>query len=219
VVSVTDGVVRALKSGQAEITAARGATRASLNVLVSIPVSVAIKPNDLDLFPSVPTAQLQIRAKDELGKWVPNPKGKWTSSDEGVVTVVNGKVTAVKPGAATIHLELNGLQAEARVRVRRLGEFARLAVSPAKHVLDPNGGKLQLRAQMFDVDGRSVDEVRVTWATSHPNVVTVDESGVATAHAPGRALITAIAGPRKASSEIDVREEPQGTGGSGPPDT
>jgi hypothetical protein len=65
------------------------------------------------------------------------------------------------------------------------------------------GQRLQLTALARSADGDSATE-RITWRSSAPNVVRVDERGLAAALAPGRATLSAVAGAATGSLDVTV---------------
>ncbi len=99
VAKVSNGKVTAVKSGKATITAKCGDKIAECAVTVTVPTgSVTLDKTTLSLAVGE-TEQLTATVKpdDATDKNV-----TWTSSDESVAKVVNGKVTAVKSGKATV---------------------------------------------------------------------------------------------------------------------
>lgn len=111
----------------------------------------------------------------------------WASSDEGVATVVDGVVTAVAEGAATITVSSGSKQASCTVVVSSKSvtlsqTFATLYLLP-----DENG----TTKNSFTLTATASDGSEVTWSSSDSSVVTVDENGLITAVAKGWATVTA----------------------------
>ena len=122
----------------------------------------------------------------------------WTSSDESVAKVVNGVVTAISSGTATIAASADGQDAFCEVTV----------TNPAKGIaLDTyllmltEGDVATLVATVTPSDA---DELPVAWNSSNPAVATVDNSGKVTAIAPGEARITASCGNCTATCTVSV---------------
>ena len=116
VAKVVNGKVTAVKSGKATITAKCGDKTAECAVTVTVPTgSVTLDKTSLSLAVGE-TAQLTATVKpdDATDKNV-----AWTSSDESVAKVDNGKVTAVKAGKATITAKCCGKTAECVVTVKQ----------------------------------------------------------------------------------------------------
>lgn len=74
------------------------------------PGTLSLSSNDFTLFSEGETATLAP------GKGISPAQCTWTSEDEGVATVENGKVTAVAPGMTNIIVEFNGQKATCIVR-------------------------------------------------------------------------------------------------------
>ena len=117
VASVSNGVVKAVSEGTATITASCGGKSASCTVTVqkkTIPVaSVTLKPTSLTLIQGESaTLTLTISPADATEQ-----TATWSSSNPLIVTVADGKVTAVREGTATITASCGGKSAECAVMV------------------------------------------------------------------------------------------------------
>jgi uncharacterized protein YjdB len=115
----------------------------------------------------------------------------WSSSDEAIATVIDGKVTAVAPGSAMI-------TATSIEDTSAVGTFYVAVVAPpsptvhnvfisGKNQVEING-VIQLEAI---VDGSSESAQTVTWSSSNTAVATVDANGLVTGVGVGNAIITA----------------------------
>ena len=113
----------------------------------------------------------------------------WSTSDDKVATVKDGKVTAVAAGTATITATApNGVKAECAVTVNKKNVPA-TAVALNKTALTLEVGKNEtLTATMTPADSTDT----ITWTTSDDKVATVKD-GKVTAVAKGTAKITATA--------------------------
>ena len=125
----------------------------------------------------------------------------WTSTDESVATVVDGKITALKVGTTTIIANCNGKTVETTIEVKAplvsidIGEdFA----------LDPLQEK-DLTVTYNPTD--TTDPRTVTWKSSDEEVATV-ENGKVTALNPGTTEITATCGTISDSITVTVNEVP-----------
>ena len=116
IAKVDNGKVTAVNAGKAIIIAKCGGKTAECAVTVTVPTgSVTLDKTSLSLAVGE-TAQLTATVKpdDATDKNV-----AWTSSDESVAKVDNGKVTAVKAGKATITAKCCGKTAECVVTVKQ----------------------------------------------------------------------------------------------------
>ncbi len=139
----------------------------------------------------------------------------WTSSDTAVATVVNGKVTAVAAGTATITATAaSGVKATCTVTV---SEEEAAVVNVTGVTLDKTtaeleiGGTVTLKATVAPVD--ATDD-SVTWKSSDAAVATVDANGVVKAVAVGTATITVTTtdGAKTATCTVTVKETAKDTG-------
>jgi uncharacterized protein YjdB len=136
-----------------------------------------------------------------------SPAGvRWQSSDRRVVEVSrSGLLQARESGEAIVTASSGNLRAQAQVEVR--GSQRAVVVSPKVDTLTHLGEISQLTAALFNDDGRRVGG-NVSWASSNPQVVTVDKKGTLTALAVGVALVTATASSSADTARIVVRQEP-----------
>lgn len=86
-----------------------------------------------------------------------------------------------------------------------VGTPARLTLGPTAPLLDAPGAEIGLAARGWDREGRLVSLRSLRWATSRPDVASVDERGVVRAVRPGDARITVSVAGRSASVTVRVR--------------
>lgn len=173
---------------------------------------------------------------------------RWSSSDESVVIVRDGKIEALKEGTAKIKVasdswqdyEFVGFDNEDRPVYNPIPQYKEITINVTSNVMkdDPNSGKnVQIEDLFFssydtlfafnsDIDFSKIgttgstnyfdghysiefypsekiklnyelkpwnfaeDRYELIWSTSNPKVVTVDDEGVVTAQAEGKARIT-----------------------------
>ena len=194
VAKVSNGKVTAVKSGKATITAKCGDKIAECAVTVTVPTgSVTLDKTTLSLAVGE-TEQLTATVKpdDATDKNV-----TWTSSDESVAKVVNGKVTAVKSGKATITAKCGGKTAECAVTV---------TVPTGSVTLDKTslslavGETVQLTATVKPDDAT---DKNVAWTSSDESVATV-ANGMVTAVKAGNATVSAQCGGKTAKCIVTV---------------
>lgn len=201
VATVEDGVVVARRSGKATIAAASGKARASVEVQVSIPSLVDIRVDGADFLLAGNSIAISAVVKNELGKPLVDVPPQWSSSDASVARVEKGRLIGVAPGKATITATVPPLSRNLQVQVVR-SDFARVEVDPTHLVFAKVGQTLQLRAKTFNNRGVVLNDVPVTWFSSDWSVATVSPNGQVTAVGPGRTVVTATAGRRKAAAEV-----------------
>ena len=119
VATVKEGVVKAVKAGTAKITASCGGKSASCSVTVkkkNVPVeSISLSESSLSLVVGdTATLTVTINPSNATDQTV-----TWSSSNASVATVVDGKVTAVKEGNATITAKCGSKVASCAVSVKK----------------------------------------------------------------------------------------------------
>lgn len=112
----------------------------------------------------------------------------WTSSDETVATVENGKVTAKKAGEVTITATYGTATDDVKLTVV---DFVDISATETTVIA---GKTLQLTVVEKTGD--------ITWKSSDDKIATVDETGLVTAVTGGAVKITATVG--KASDTVDL---------------
>ena len=118
IVSVNNGRLKALKAGNATITAMAGGKAESCMVKVE-PRTVAVSSVELD------QKTLEMKEGDEVTLTAtvkPDDASDktvtWSTSDAAVATVTGGKVKALKPGNVTITAAAGGKSAQCAVTVQ-----------------------------------------------------------------------------------------------------
>lgn len=129
-------------------------------------------------------------------------KATWTTSDAGVAFVENtednedgreASLKAVAPGTCTITVTVtdgtNTMKATMQVTVK-MAKVAKLQLNKTKAtVYMIKGGENTL--QLIATDGKTGDEVPVTWKTANKKIATVDKTGLVTFKKAGKVKITA----------------------------
>lgn len=194
IATVSDGKVTAKKSGTAIITAKSGSCIAECTIIVSVDVeSITLDKTSLELAVGE-TEQLTATVKpdDATDKNV-----SWTSSDESVVKVDNGKVSALKFGKATITAKCGGKAAECAVTVT----VPTGSVTLDKTTLSLAVGESATLTAMVKPDDAT--DKTVIWTSSDESVAKVD-NGKVTAVKAGKATITAKCGGKTAECAVTV---------------
>lgn len=196
VVKVDNGKVSALKFGKATITAKCGGKAAECAVTVTVPTgSVILDKTSLTLAVGE-TAQLTATVKpdDATDKNV-----TWASSDESVVKVANGKVTAVKSGNATVTAQCGGKTAKCIVTVI----VPVTSITLDKSSLTMAVGETSVLTATIKPDNAT--DKTISWSSSDPSVVKVG-NGKLTALKMGTAVVSVIAANFSASCSVTVNK-------------
>lgn len=124
----------------------------------------------------------------------------WRSVNPAVATVRDGKVTAVAPGTTLVYATAGGATALCTVTVSDY--VAVTSVTLDKTIASLVKGKtLQLHAT---VNPGNATEKALVWSSSDNAVATVDQNGLVTGVAAGRAVIKVKAGAVEATCTITV---------------
>ena len=199
VATVERGVVTAVKIGTATITAKAGDKTATCAITVAPPPVVPVTSVTLDKTSAslkageTVTLTATVNPGDATDKTV-----TWTSSDALVATVVDGVVTAVKVGTATITAKAGEKTATCAITVV---PTAVTSVTLNKTSASLKAGEIVTLTAT--VNPSDATDKTVTWSTSDASVATVN-NGVVTAVKVGSATITARAGEKTAACAITV---------------
>ena len=154
------------------------------------------------------TLRLHVEALDAAGKRIDKTLVRFMAaggSFEGDVTP-DGLVVAGSTGVLPINVMamVEGSRPVVdRVEVKMVpGPAARVEITPPPGKLVV-GQRIRISANSWSAAG-DVRNDRVQWASSMPAAVRIDEDGMITAVAPGRARITATAGLANASTTVEV---------------
>ena len=127
----------------------------------------------------------------------------WSSSDAQVVTVNAGKVTAVKPGSATVTATADGKKGNCSITVvARVYSVTGVTLDTTNKELS-EGENFTLKAT---VAPENASNKTVSWSSSAPDVASVDQNGKVTAIKAGTATITVTTtdGGKTATCEVTV---------------
>ena len=197
VASVNSGTVTAVKEGTATITASAGGKSATCTVKVSAKIiavtSVSLDKASLSMqVGETETLTATVKPDDATDKTV-----VWTSSDDAVASVSNGKITALKSGKAIITAKSGTFSAECVVTV---------TVPVSSITLDKTALSLAMGESATlsaTVKPDDATDKTVTWSSSNESVASVD-NGKVTALTIGQAKITAVVGNITASCDVTV---------------
>lgn len=204
------GLVTALAAGQSQVIASGGGkTGYSTLTVTAIPVAtVTLVPSSAFMYVGE-SGSFEVTLKDVGGNVLAGRVVSWSSSQSSVASVaLDGRITGVSTGAATISATSEGKSASAQLTV----------VAPPASVstvtLEPNPGALFVgEAGYFlltlrDGNGNVLSGRAVTWSSNAPAVATVASDGRVSGLSPGQALITATSEGRSGSAAVIVSARP-----------
>jgi uncharacterized protein YjdB len=153
------------------------------------------------------TVQLTAAPKTSGGRVLDRPVA-WSSASAAVATVdpVTGFVTAVAPGAVRITASSGGATGGIDLVVSPV-PVAGVKVAPGDFTLYVRWTR-QLAVELTDARGNVLTGREVSFTSSDPNVVLVGSTGLATAQAPGTAVVTAASEGKSAGVRITVANAP-----------
>ncbi len=190
------GQLKALRGGQATITAKAGKHSASCLVSVTAPVEgITLSQASAPLVKGKTlTLVATVLPEDATDKRV-----TWSSSEPGIASVdASGKVTGLSVGKAVITADASGFAAACEVSV--YVPVSSLTLDVTSYTLDRDKSFV-LTATVNPADAT---DKTVTWTSSDTKVATVDNTGKVTGVASGTAAITAQAGDCKATCTVKV---------------
>jgi hypothetical protein len=135
---------------------------------------------------------------------VPNVRVGWTSLDTAVATVdENGLVTARCSNKSTKIIARTFLDKADTIKVIVTAPPFTLLMSPEVAAV-PRGTTKQFSAVLVDENGNQTTTSTVNWSSSDAERATVSATGLVTAIANGRVLITASSGDRTTVGVVEV---------------
>lgn len=190
VATVSDiGVVTAVGAGTATITATVDGITGAATVAVQPPpvASVTVSPPTSSV-PAGTNVQLAATTSDASGAALAGRVVTWASSNTATATVTSdGRVTGVAPGTVTITATSEGVTGTATVTVNAV-----VFVSPATVTVRDRGQPRTAQLVATDQNGRVLSFYELTWASSNPNVASVDFNGLVRGVSSGGSSATAV---------------------------
>ncbi|MEP7383473.1 MAG: Ig-like domain-containing protein [Gemmatimonadota bacterium] len=199
-----NGVVTAVATGQARVTAtAEGKSGSAVVIVTPIPVaSIEVTPTSGALVQG-DTLLLSARLLDAQGRVLTGRVVSWISGAPMIASVDSrGHVTAIGPGTALIIASSEGVRTTISITVAA-ATVAAVVTSPANATIQ-EGTTVQLSASIMDARGRPMAGKVATWISSNLSVATVSSTGLVQAIAPGSAGISARSDGIIGSSTITV---------------
>ncbi len=199
VASVSDGIITAIKSGSATITARAGGITATCSVSVTTPVtSLVLDRTTISLEEGqTTTLSATVYPNDADDKTV-----TWSSSSTSIATVDNnGIVTAVREGSATITARAGNKTATCNVSVqKKVIPVTSVTLNKTTLSLVKNQSETLIATVLPE---NATDKI-VNWSSSDATIASVDANGKVTALKGGQAVITAKAGEKSANCAVNV---------------
>jgi len=196
-VSVSSGKITALSPGEVTVEAMYANKKATISIsVISSIESLVIQPESVSL---VTGQSKTLKAKLKSGgKYIDvTSKSDWSTSNSGVATVSEGKVTAVGDGTARISAIYGDLTANVDIAVEQ--EITSLTSDVKTIELtsdDPTANESQVNVSAVYTDSSQEDITdKVTWKLSNSKNVTVSKRDTGTfikATVPGEYKVTAI---------------------------
>ncbi len=193
VVSVDNGTITALKEGKATITVKSIDGYKSSSAVITVVKkpsiihvsSVSLNETSLNLLTGDrATLTATVLPSNSSDKTI-----SWSSNNENVATVKNGKVTAISAGQATITVTTKdgGLTASCIVNVtQKIVPVNGVSLNYSELELNVDDSK-DLIAQVLPTNATNKE---VIWSTTDEEVASVDENGKVTALKVGETMIT-----------------------------
>lgn len=149
-----------------------------------------------------------------------SPMIAWSTSNDEIVSVENGKLTAIAPGNATITASCQGLEAKCEVEVQAVLASSMELKSDSQVITE----KTVTESESFLIDAvvlpEDITEIKITWTVDDNAILELNpydayaedniSSVKVTALSPGTATITAnIDGiEKKVSVKVEKKEDP-----------
>ena len=200
------GVVTALATGTASVTASSGSISGSDTITVTAAslTLIAVSPAAPSIFTGK-TQQLTATGTYADGSSQDiTGRVSWTGSVSGVLTLSSaGLVTAQGAGTATVSATSGSISGSDTITVSAV-TLTSIAITPANPSV-PRGETQQLIAAGSYNDGSTQDlSSKVTWSGGIPGTVDLSATGLITATKQGTATITATDGSVSGSTTVTV---------------
>ena len=213
IADVVDGKINVYNPGQATLTAEYGTKTIDIKVDVDRTSKLELTPQNLYLkVNDVYDVKLEATyAQAPSAPELVTSKATWTSSDENIVSVYKGKITALKTGTATIKAKYGEKEATLTVDVEvprrlevKLSDNSVIEDSITMNKTNP----IKVKLQSVFADGTSGDlTTKAIWTSSNENIAIVSmDNGLAkiTAYGTGEAKITATYSGKSISFTVNI---------------
>ena len=168
--------------------------------------SIAISTNSQSLLVSE-SMQLQASAFDSDNNPISSVQFIWSSTNETILMVdQTGLVNGVSEGQAWIVVTADGYKSDSTLIsvLSNNQQLASIVVTPNSASLVP-GEMQQFTAQGFDGSSQPINNLTFVWSSSDENVVSISNTGLATANNSGSAnIIASYDGVQSSNVRVDV---------------
>ncbi|QGQ97183.1 Ig-like domain-containing protein [Paenibacillus psychroresistens] len=198
---VTNGIVTAVSSGQAVITAKYGESTATVTIQVEIPTRLEV--NQTDLFMKVADSQQLSLNGYFTGSSEPvdiTTQAIWTTSNEEIASVSEGLVTGIAMGQATLVGKYGGKSVSITVDV----------ATPRRLIVDKSSIEMRANEEVQTVvtatyaSGETYDVTEIAeWTTDNADIASVIKGNI-TAYKVGHATISAVYGGKKVTISVNI---------------
>ncbi|HWO54079.1 Ig-like domain-containing protein [Paenibacillus sp. FSL M7-1455] len=205
VATVYNGTITAVGEGTSTVSVVYGSETESVQVNVTKKVKALTKDvQKLDLkMGESPTIHLTATYTDNSTDTDASNKAEWTVDDGNVVSVVNGKVTPIGPGTATITAAYGRQSVTVPVSVEVVKRLDPSTTQVSMLLSENKPVQIKLKATYPDGNVQNDVSAQAEWSTSNAEVADVIK-GEITAYGPGTATITAKYGTQTATIQVDV---------------
>lgn len=188
--------IKAVAAGNTTVTAKVGSKKYNCKVSVKAPIkSISLNKSSIKIS-NGDTYTLKVNYKpSNVNK---NKKIKWSSSNQKVATVTNGKVKAKNSGTTVITAKVDNKIAKCNVKVSTPLKMIKLSKTSATIAV---GDSLKLTTTLAPTNA---DNKTIMWSSSNKQVLSVN-NGTVKALKAGTATITAYQGNIKATCKITVQ--------------
>jgi hypothetical protein len=207
----SSGLVTAVTNGTATILAGDGPLQASIDVVVAQKVSaVAVTPSQVTVSQNS-TQDFTAAAADARGHPVAGTMASWQSSNTALVTIDGAGHATIGAASSvtqmTITATISGVQGTSTMTVDpSLVPVDHVTISGGNVTLKSIGETNGFSAQAFDAANQPLPQRTILWSISDATVVSIDQTGLATAKANGAATVTANSGGKSDSRLVTVQQ-------------
>ena len=167
------------------------------------PTTITLSPDRIVFTAVSDHIRIDTTVLDQDGGVLTNATVHWRSADNNVARVSDrGVVTAVGNGTTQIFVTSGDARAIATVSVEQTVDSIEILSSSI--TLTHPGETAQFTAVVYDSNNRIIPGAAVVWSSNHPEIVTVDATGLVTAVSTGTARVTASSGNLSADATIYV---------------